>query len=66
MADYSFDPVSLIRPRRAIRGISAILLPFQSNGEVDWAGFSAHVQRTVSAGLAPAAISQWQMTRSLE
>ncbi|MGY8650145.1 MAG: dihydrodipicolinate synthase family protein [Verrucomicrobiia bacterium] len=54
VADYSFDPVSLIRPRRAIRGISAILLPFQSNGEVDWAGFSAHVQRTVSAGLAPA------------
>jgi dihydrodipicolinate synthase/N-acetylneuraminate lyase len=52
--DRSFDPVSLIRPRRAIRGISAILLPFQSNGEVDWPGFSAHVQRTGSAGLAPA------------
>ena len=52
--DRSFDPVSLIRPRRAIRGISAILLPFQSNGEVDWPGFSAHVHRTVSAGLAPA------------
>ena len=52
--NYSFDPVSLIRPRRAIRGISAILLPFQSNGDVDWAGFTAHLQRTVSAGLAPA------------
>jgi len=52
--DRSFDPVSLIRPRRAIRGISAILLPFQSNGDVDWPAFTAHVQRTVTAGLAPA------------
>ncbi|MBC8327105.1 MAG: dihydrodipicolinate synthase family protein [Verrucomicrobia subdivision 3 bacterium] len=54
MDDLSFDPVSLIRPRRAIRGISAILLPFQSTGEVDWPGFTAHIQRTVAAGLAPA------------
>ena len=44
----------MIRPRRKIRGISAILLPFQENGDPDWAGFSAHVQRTVAAGLAPA------------
>ncbi len=48
------DPVSLIQPRRAIRGISAILLPFQSNGNVDWTGYTAHLQRTVAAGLAPA------------
>lgn len=48
------DPVAMLRPRRKIRGISAILLPFQENGEPDWAGFSAHVQRTVAAGLAPA------------
>ena len=48
------DAVSLIRPRRKIRGISAILLPFQENGDVDWDGFSAHVQRTIAAGLAPA------------
>jgi dihydrodipicolinate synthase/N-acetylneuraminate lyase len=47
-------PVSLLRPRRRIRGISAVLLPFQENGDVDWPGFSAHVQRTVAAGLAPA------------
>ena len=52
--DRPIDPVSLIRPRRAIRGISAILLPFQSTGEVDWPGFTAHVRRTVAAGLAPA------------
>jgi len=50
----TIDPVSLIRPRRAIRGISAVLLPFEENGEVDWAGFAAHVRRTVAAGLAPA------------
>ena len=48
------DPVSMLRSRRKIRGISAILLPFQGNGDPDWAGFSAHVQRTVAAGLAPA------------
>ena len=48
------DPVSMIRPRRAIRGISAILLPFQIEGNPDWAGFAAHVQRTVAAGLVPA------------
>lgn len=44
----------MLRPRRKIRGISAILLPFQENGDPDWVGFSAHVQRTVAAGLAPA------------
>ncbi len=48
------DPVSLIRSRRKIQGISAILLPFSENGDTDWDGFSAHVQRTVAAGLAPA------------
>lgn len=48
------DPVAMLRPRRKIRGISAILLPFQENGDPDWVGFSAHVQRTVAAGLAPA------------
>ena len=52
--DKAIDPVSMLRPCRKIRGISAILLPFQSNGDVDWAGFTAHVQRTVTAGLAPA------------
>ena len=48
------NPVSMIKPRRKIRGISAILLPFQENGDPDWIGFSAHVQRTVTAGLTPA------------
>ena len=40
--------------RRKIVGISAILLPFTEDGSVDWKGFSAHVERTVQAGLAPA------------
>ena len=34
--------------------MSAILLPFDEHGEVDWAGFTAHVERTAAAGLVPA------------
>ena len=48
------DPVAMIRPRRKITGISAILLPYAGNGEVDWAAFRAHVSRTADAGLIPA------------
>ena len=48
------DPLSLLRPRREIQGISAILLPFQSDGQIDWAGFRAHVRRTADARLIPA------------
>jgi len=48
------DPIAMLRPRRRIEGFSAILLPFHSNGDVDWAGFSAHVRRTVAAGIGPA------------
>jgi dihydrodipicolinate synthase/N-acetylneuraminate lyase len=48
------DPVSMIRPRRRITGMSAVLLPFSSPGEVDWVSFEAHVGRTISAGLIPA------------
>ena len=44
----------MIRPRRAITGMSAILLPFRSDGSVDWAAFLAHVLRTADAGLTPA------------
>ena len=50
----AIDPARMLRPRRRIEGISAVLLPFQPNGEVDWAGFAAHVRRTVAAGLGPA------------
>jgi dihydrodipicolinate synthase/N-acetylneuraminate lyase len=34
--------------------MSAILLPFTEGGDVDWAGFRAHVARTAAAGLTPA------------
>lgn len=34
--------------------MSAILLPFEEGGSVDWHGFRAHVSRTVGAGLTPA------------
>ncbi len=50
----TFDPLSMIRPRRKIAGISAILLPFQPDGRVDWPAFRAHVRRTADAELTPA------------
>ncbi len=48
------DPIALLRPRRAIEGLSAVLLPFTDSGEIDWAGFTAHCVRTAEAGLTPA------------
>ena len=48
------DPIKMIRPRRKITGISAILLPFSDDGAVDWDSFRTHVQRTLEAGLTPA------------
>ncbi len=47
-------PISMIRPRRKIHGISAILLPFSSPGQIAWGEFETHVGRTVTAGLVPA------------
>ena len=41
-------------PDRRITGISAILLPFDSAGDIDWPSFQAHVLRTADAGLTPA------------
>ena len=49
-----FDPLSLLRPRRAIDGASAILLPFEADGAVDWTGFANHARRTADLGLTPA------------
>src|SRR5690348_2001290 len=48
------NPWSLLRPRRKPVGISAILLPFEEKGGVDWPGFRGHVARTAAAGLTPA------------
>lgn len=49
-----FDPIAMLRPRRKILGISAILLPFAARGDVDWKSFRAHAARTWEAGLTPA------------
>src|SRR5438067_304866 len=51
---HVIDPVRMLRPRRKITGLSAILLPFTESGDVDWAGFDAHVIRTADAALTPA------------
>ena len=50
----SVDPATLVRPRRRIRGMSAILLPFTADRQIDWDGFVAHVARTAAAGITPA------------
>lgn len=50
----AIDPTRLLRPRRAIEGISAILLPFDAGGAIDWTAFCAHAERTWDAGLTPA------------
>jgi dihydrodipicolinate synthase/N-acetylneuraminate lyase len=49
-----FNPISMLRPRRKIHGISAILLPFHADGSIDFGGFANHVLRTAQAGLMPA------------
>ena len=48
------DPLALVRPRREIRGMSAILLPFSPGRRIDWDAFAAHVARTAAAGITPA------------
>jgi dihydrodipicolinate synthase/N-acetylneuraminate lyase len=48
------NPLSMLRPGRKPVGMSAILLPFEDGGGVDWLGFRAHVARTAAAGLTPA------------
>jgi dihydrodipicolinate synthase/N-acetylneuraminate lyase len=40
--------------QRPIVGMSAVLLPFTADAEVDWLGFESLVARTVEAGLVPA------------
>ena len=50
----SVDPRAMVRPRRQITGISAILLPFTDSFDIDWSGLADHVRRTAEAGLTPA------------
>ena len=50
----ALNPIEMIRPRRKITGMSAILLPFTASGEIDWPAFAAHVERTAAVRLTPA------------
>lgn len=47
-------PHTMLRPRRKITGMSAVLLPFLESGEIDWTALRAQVRRTQAAGLVPA------------
>jgi len=47
-------PIAQLKPNRQITGISAVLLPFTAEKDVDWPAFDAHLKRTVDAGLTPA------------
>ena len=51
--NVQINPSSLIKPRRKITGMSAVLLPFDEHGLVDWEGFKTHVVRTAESGLIP-------------
>jgi len=53
-APHVVDPLALVRPRRRIRGVSAILLPVTADRRIDWDSFAAHVARTADAGVTPA------------
>ena len=54
MPDDPIDPIALLRPRRKIAGVSAVLLPFAADGGVDWASLRRPRRRTADAGLTPA------------
>ena len=43
-----------IQPGRQIEGISAVLLPFDAHGAIDWDSFAPNIERTLSAGITPA------------
>ncbi len=48
------EVIGRIRPGRTITGMSAVLLPYTADGEIDWDATEAHIDRTVDAGLTPA------------
>ena len=54
MTVATINPLEMIRPRRKITGLSAMLLPFLDGGGVDWPSFRGHLKRTADAGLTPA------------
>jgi dihydrodipicolinate synthase/N-acetylneuraminate lyase len=54
MTSKSLDPIAMLRPRRKIFGMSAVLLPYDDRGRIDWESFRAQASRTFAAGLIPA------------
>jgi dihydrodipicolinate synthase/N-acetylneuraminate lyase len=48
------DVAARLQPGRKIEGISAVLLPFQEDGSIDFGGLAHNIERTVQAGLTPA------------
>ncbi|HKA06166.1 MAG TPA: dihydrodipicolinate synthase family protein [Gemmataceae bacterium] len=54
MPSQSLDPIAMLRPRRKIVGMSAVLLPYDDRGRIDWESFRAQLSRTFAAGLIPA------------
>ena len=47
-------PSARVRPGRRIQGMSAVLLPFEPGGAIDWAAYRGLLERTRDAGLVPA------------
>ncbi len=45
---------SRLLPGRVIAGMSAVLVVFNADGEIDWSATEAHIGRTAHAGLTPA------------
>lgn len=43
-----------LQPGRRIEGISAVLLPFDKSGAIDWDSFAPNIKRTLGAGITPA------------
>lgn len=54
IATTGSSSVPALKPGRTIDGISAVLLPFTSDGQPDWESFRKLLDRTWSAGLTPA------------
>jgi dihydrodipicolinate synthase/N-acetylneuraminate lyase len=48
------EPMDLLRPRRTVTGMSAVLLPYSDPRTPDLDGLRAHLERTQEAGLVPA------------
>jgi dihydrodipicolinate synthase/N-acetylneuraminate lyase len=54
MQPVPVDPQALLRPRRRVVGMSAVLLPLGLGGAVHWEAFRGLLTRTAGTGLTPA------------